>query len=136
LDRPVLMAVVITCTVGVLSAVAFIGLGGYWENWPGLDRISGAWRFRQFVMDPVPRSVVDLRGGYSGFPSGYVRTAFSYSGETLPFLDGWTRVSTPDVERKVAGAHFVYTTAYRKNGGAFLLLNEQTKQGCLYVPGH
>lgn len=60
---------------------AFIVLGGYWENMAFLDRLSGPWRFREFVASPIPMSVHDVRGGYSGFPFGKIRTVFAFTDE-------------------------------------------------------
>jgi hypothetical protein len=110
-------------------------MGGYWENIPVLDRISGPQRFREFIANPIPSTVRDVRGGYSGFPFGYIRTVFVYWGVPRPFLDGWTFVDGPEVTSLIRPARFSYTKAFRRANGAFLLINEDTRQGCLYVPG-
>ena len=127
------VAVALMATVSATGAAAY--MGGYWENVPVLDRISGPQRFRQFIVNPIPSSIRDVRGGYSGFPRGYIRTVFAYSEEALPFLDGWTQVDGPETEAKIRGANFSYTKVFRKDSGAFLLINANTRQGCLYVPG-
>lgn len=118
------------------GAGAFLYAGGYWENWPLLDRLSGPRRFRQYVADPVPAAVHDLRGGYSGFPSGEIRTCFGYAGNALPFLDGWTRLANPGTEPRLAAARVSYTAAFTRDRRVFLLLDEPAQRGCVYVPGH
>jgi hypothetical protein len=109
--------------------------GGYWENTPVLDRISGPQRFRQFIVNPIPSSVRDVRGGYSGFPFGYIRTVFAYSEEPLPFLDEWTQVDGPEMKAKIRAANFSHTKVFQKDSGAFLLIDANARRGCLYVPG-
>ena len=108
--------------------------GGYWENVPVLDRLSGPMRFREFVADPIPSSIRDLRGGYSGFPQGRIRTVFAYSEEPQSLLAEWNPVHDPATKQEIEAARFSYTKAFQKNGGAFLLIDEKERRGCLYVP--
>jgi len=129
------IAGVLVCMLAVAGAGWFSYAGGYWESWPVFDRISGSQRFRQYVADPMPPSVHDARGGYSGFPFGYIKTCFKYSDDSLPFLGGWKRISSPEKEDRIAAARFSYTKVFEKNNRVFVLIDEDTKQGCLYVPG-
>jgi len=132
---PLLIAAAIFSSLVVAGAGAAVWMGGYWENWPLLDRLSGPQRFRQYVADPAAASVSDLRGGYSGFPFGRIRTTFRYADASLPFVTGWQRLDPAkarDVEQ-VAGCP--WTTLFRKPGGALLFIDEASQQGCLVVPG-
>ena len=129
------IAGVLVCVMAVAGVGWVTYSGGYWESWPFCDRISGPQRFRQYVADPLPPSVHGPRGGYSGFPFGYIKTCFKYSDDSLPFLGGWTHISSPENESKIAAARFSYTKVFGKNNRVFVLINENTKQGCLYVPG-
>jgi hypothetical protein len=134
---PILIFLISMVGAVIVAAMgAFIVLGGYWENMAFLDRLSGPWRFREFVASPIPMSVHDVRGGYSGFPFGKIRTVFTFTDESLPFLHEWTQIEGPEAERKTIGANFPATKIFRKGRDKFLLINDNTKQGCLYVPGH
>ena len=84
------------CLIAAILLIAYcIWGGGYWENVPPLDRVSGPMRFRQHVVDPIPSYIQNIRGGYSGFPQGQVRTSFSFtaSPNTWDFLNTWKLTS-------------------------------------------
>jgi hypothetical protein len=132
---PVLIAVAILSSLVLAAGGAAVWMGGYWENWPLLDQLSGPQRFRQYVADPKAASVSELRGGYSGFPFGTIRTTFRYTDAALPFVTGWQRVDTSEAKdfERVAGCS--WTTLFRKPSGVYLFIDETTKQGCLVVPG-
>jgi hypothetical protein len=84
----------------VLFQGIFVWIGGYWENAPLFDRLSGPMRFRQFVADPIPDFIHSVRGGYSGFPQGQLRTQFSFTQapQTWPFLVSWSPASSECVD--------------------------------------
>jgi hypothetical protein len=78
--------------VAFLLLVVFVFVvGGYWENVPILNRISGPMRLRQFVVDPLPDFISNVRGGYSGFPRGAVVVRFDFhrSSSSWDFLSSW-----------------------------------------------
>lgn len=127
--------------LALASAATFCYLGGYWENWSPLDRISGPQRFRQFVARPIPSSIYDIRGGYSGWPQGEVATYFHFHGdiEANAFLRNWQELTLYDSTAPfvphllVIGANRVYmqpaTEGYR-----YLLISETSHRGILYIP--
>ncbi|MFM7312036.1 MAG: hypothetical protein ACKO0M_02525 [Cyanobium sp.] len=115
---------------------AAVWMGGYWENWPLLDQVSGPQRFRQYVADPRAASVHELRGGYSGFPFGAIRTTFRYADTSLPFVTGWRRMDPAEARDVARVAGCPSTTVFRRPGGVYLFINATTQEGCLIVPGN
>jgi hypothetical protein len=132
-----------SCLTALLVYYAASG-GGYWENRSPFDRLSGPWRFAQYVCFPIPGEVNGLRGGYSGFTGGFIGTRFSLEGqfpaedclgegwETRPVdeLEGilWIELSPDAVTRA-----FVFGSAGEENL-RFLLVDEDNGRGYLYVP--
>jgi hypothetical protein len=116
--------------------------GGYWENRPPLDRLSGPLRFMQYVCLP-PGNVHGLSGGYSGYPQEYTATRFTFTGDfpeerclkhrwqekPVDELDGilWIELS-PDA--------VTHAYVYMEDGQPtrYLLLDENNGRGYLYVP--
>ena len=133
---PLVIAAAILASLVVAGAGAAAWMGGYWENWPLLDRLSGPQRFRQYVADPAAASVSDLRGGYSGFPFGTIRTTFRYADASLPFVKGWQRVPMAETRQFERIALCPWTTLFRKPGGSYLFIDATAQQGCLVVPGN
>lgn len=116
----------------IFGFIAFTAwAGGYWENWPLLDRLSGPMRFRQYVASPVPSVIHDLKGGYSGFPKGRVLTQFSFEGDPreFDFLADWV---VEDAKSPV-GFQGLPSHSYRvRRQKAILIFDESTHQGWLY----
>ena len=92
--RQIVKALITLAVIFILIHAAFIYMGGYWENMAVLNRISGPKRFKQFVANPVPSNIHNLRGGYSGFPRGIIRTYFNYTGDfsDMEFLEDWEKM--------------------------------------------
>ena len=139
--RAVIAVVATLILLFVLANVVYIYLGGYWENMAVLNKISGPKRFRQFVVNPIPPNIHNLRGGYSGFPQGIIRTYFSYSEDfsNMGFLEEWEKVK--DTNSPKPFAHYMNdinaTIVYRKKRYEtymYLLINEEGKKGMLYLP--
>jgi hypothetical protein len=116
---------------------SFIVVGGYWENMPMLSSISGPMRFRQFVVDPVPETVYDLRGGYSGFPQGELVTWFRFKRYT-PFQPpvGWRVVYPQHLKARFEQGHALRVTRMfqKDEHEIYILLDETTGRGVLYMP--
>lgn len=118
--------------------------GGYWENRPMFDRISGPMRFMQYVCAPIPLNIYGVRGGYSGITDGFVGTSFNLRGDfpvdrclgnawaetPVDDLSGilWIELSPDAVTRA-----FVYGSEEEQNL-RFLLLDEDVGRGYLFVP--
>lgn len=87
------------------APLAFVGwffvAGEYWERLPLLERIAGPARFAAHVVDPVPETITDLRGGRSGFPYAHTLVRFRFSGEfaTQSFLKHWNALRPEDARR-------------------------------------
>jgi len=114
-------------------------MGGYWENSPVLDRISGPSRFKQFVVDPIPNSIYDLRGGYSGFPRGRVTTYFKYRGNfnDHPFLKEWSVSDMPESYFDWTGLSITNIYIKKRMGTTrnfHLLIDDNVKRGLFYIP--
>ena len=133
-------------TLAVLLLVtALVGLfiwgGGYWENWPLLDRVSGPQRFKQYVADPIPQCVYGVHGGYSGFPQGRVLTWFQYKGNLgdCDFLDSWKEISLQESQAaRRFNSGLKATKVFvpldpSKSHGTELLIDENTRQGLLFI---
>jgi len=135
IPAPVLFGVAILSSLVLAGGGAAAWMGGYWENWPLLDRLSGPQRFRQYVADPRAASVSELRGGYSGFPFGTIRTTFRYADASLPFVTGWQRLDPAEARNVDRVAGCPSTALFRKPGGILLFIDETRQQGCLVVPG-
>ncbi len=95
----------------------FFWLGGYWENLPLLNKISGIKRFKQYVVDPIPDSISSLEGGYSGFPQGVIKTNFKFSGliEQLAFLKKWRLVHEKEGNYKFQATHIFEKKVEKEN---------------------
>ena len=125
----------------ILLHALFIYLGGYWEDMAVLNRISGPKRFKQFVADPIPPTIHNLRGGYSGFPQGIIRTYFTYSGDfsNMGFLAEWEKMKG-NLFRGEFDCYIQDTdaaTVYRKKryeSYMYLIIDEKSKKGILYLP--
>ena len=120
--------------------IYFIYWGGYWENMPVLDRISGPKRFRQYVVDPIPDSIRNLKGGYSGFPQGRVVTEFAYSENfsKYNFIKEWEKLDNIHSTEFLLGhiEEIDATNVYQKKlheSYIYLLINEKNKTGMLLV---
>lgn len=128
----------------VLLAFILIGsviyMGGYWENMPGLDKISGPKRFRQYVTNPIPKTITNLKGGYSGFPQGRILTNFNYSGKFSDnsFLENWEKFDNYDSTESFTtyiddiNANAFYRKKYYKSY-IYLLINSDKKEGILLL---
>ncbi len=125
----------------VMFPVYIFYSGGYWENLPLLDRISGPKRFKQFVMDPVPAEIYQIRGGYSGFPQGRVSTFFRFKGDfnSLPFVNAWERVDShqcPEVSsyylREINATAIYRKPIYKRY--KYLLVAEAAGEAMLHIP--
>jgi hypothetical protein len=123
-----------------ISVIAIlIWQGGYWENLPIFDRFSGPIRFRQFVTDPIPSYIYDIRGGYSGFPQGQIVTTFSFNQppSEWSFLEKWNKSTDPQSER-VSLLHnerlAVDEVFIFGNQKYFIAINRQEREALLYVP--
>ena len=137
------VVIVASCLTSFLIYYAASG-AGYWENRAPLDRLSGPWRFAQYVCFPIPGAVDGPRGGFSGFTDGFIGTRFALSGEfpaerclgegweqrPVDELEGilWIELSPDAVTRA-----FVYGSA-AEDDLRFLLLDEVNGRGYLYVP--
>lgn len=134
-------------------------MGGYWENLPVLDRISGPQRFKQFVVAPIPYEITALRGGYSGFPQGIVVTRFDVAKGYAPDSIGpWLKLTNlheivqntdapyPDYIRNAIGlqgngadAEGLQVAVYARKsksgqGRGVILIHRGTGKGVLYIP--
>jgi hypothetical protein len=130
--------------------LVWILLGGYWENFPLLDRLSGPRRFQQYVTRPIPEDIYEVRGGYSGFPQSFVGVRFRYHGE---FSENWLfgdwlelpletldPIVSGEIDRKEITR--VYVRGRRPKPGGYLgnqweqylILDDGTKRGYLYIP--
>ncbi len=125
------------------SFVMYFALtGGYWENRPPLDRLSGPLRFMQNVCAPLPGALSEVRGGYSGFTDGFIATSFTFKGEfpvarclgedwvetPVDELQGilWIELSPNAVTRA-----FTYQA---EDGPRYLMLDENSGRGYLFIP--
>jgi hypothetical protein len=139
--RAVVTVILTLIFLYVLIHALFIYLGGYWENMAVLNRLSGPKRFKQFVVDPIPSNIHNLKGGYSGFPQGIIRTYFTYSGDfsNMKFLAEWEKMEgNPfrgefDWYIKDTDATMVYRKK-RYESYTYLLIDEENKRGILYLP--
>jgi hypothetical protein len=136
----------IRASLGIFTIYAAICLlyiwgGGYWENEPVLEYVSGRMRFAQFVSDPIPPGIYNLRGGYSGFPQGQVATFFQFdqSLKEQDFLTDWIEVKP--VEKSSAYAAFGDEIGFSKlykyknqEDERYLILDDVNKKGILYMP--
>ncbi len=143
LFKYVLRLVIIMGTVLVILAALFLWGGGYWENIPPLDRISGPKWFKRYVVDPVPHHISGIRGGYSGFPQGRILTHFNYQGTLygLAFLESWTPISldlVPGTLPKGFNVTHLFGNEpdekHQESWRKYLVFDEQNKRGYLYVP--
>lgn len=116
--------------------------GGYWENRPPLDRISGPYRFMQSVCAPLPAAINEVRGGYSGFTDGFIATRFSFEGDfPVDACLGDTWVETPVDELEgilwIELSPDAVTRAFvfpGEGGPRYLMLDETSGRGYLYIP--
>lgn len=139
--RQIVKAVITLAVIFILIHAAFIYMGGYWENMAVLNRISGPKRFKQFVADPVPSNIHDLRGGYSGFPRGIVRTYFNYTGDfsDMEFLTDWEKMDDYPFNKEFS-LYITNTdkaTVYRKkryDSYVYLIVDTENKKGVFYLP--
>lgn len=153
-----IILIVLACLAAVfVGTVAY--MGGYWENLPILDRISGPQRFKQFVASPVPDEISGVRGGYSGFPQGIVLTRFNIAKGYAPDAIGpWLKLTNlqeitknteapyPDFVRAAIGlqgygadaegAQVAVYTRKSKSGKSrgVILIHRGTGKGVLYIP--
>jgi hypothetical protein len=139
--REIIKVVIALVVIFVLIDAAFVYMGGYWENMAVLDKISGPKRFKQFVTNPVPSNIRDLRGGYSGFPRGIVRTYFNYTGDfsDMEFLADWEKMDDYPFNKEFA-LYITNTdkaTVYRKkryDSYIYLIVDTENKKGVFYLP--
>jgi len=146
----VVSALTVVFIVATAAIIGWFFAGGYWENVALLDTISGPMRFREFVCDPIPENIYDVRGGYSGFPQGFVGTLFRYSGE-LPLdscFKDWTEIPREALDsiaiRGISEAQITQVFVHGRRpipGGylgnlyeKYLVVDEASKRGYLYVP--
>jgi hypothetical protein len=125
----------------VVLIIFVIWGGGYWENIPIFDRLSGPKRFAQYVADPIPTYITEIRGGYSGFPQGQITTDFKFSiePEKWEFLTDWT---DQDIRKNpkivaLAGPEILVSRIYQHKDERYeryLIIDEQSKHGFLWVP--
>jgi hypothetical protein len=139
--RAVVAAVATILLLSALAHAAFIYMGGYWEDIAVLNRISGPKRFKQFVADPIPEEIHELKGGYSGFPQGTIRTYFGYSGDfsDTEFLDEWEKMQDYPFGQQFAWylTDTDVAAVYRKKhyeSYMYLIIDEQDSKGVLYLP--
>ena len=130
---------ILTILVTFVFFAFIIWQGGYWENLSLFDKISGPMRFRQFVADPIPHSIDDLRGGYSGFPQGQITTYFNFTGapKEWNFLSNWVESSDPEKERvtELFSKEISFSRVYKHlNKDYYLALDEKSGKGLLYIP--
>ena len=131
--------------------------GGYWENLPLLNRVSGPMRYQQFVDTPIPDHIYSVRGGYKGFPTGWIETGFRYHGDfAKPQLGNWNSVPiNPKLYERDRGVQIIDTWGHLvdvklqnatqvklyekfetgdKQACCFIIINEAKKIGALIVP--
>jgi hypothetical protein len=140
--KPIKIFAVISILTIFITFVLFsflIWQGGYWENLSPFDRISGPKRFRQFVVDPIPPYINELRGGYSGFPQGQITTLFNFTGtlKDWNFLSNWAESSSPEKERvtELFSEELNFSRVYKHlNKDYYLALDEKSGKGLLYIP--
>ena len=139
--RKIVKVVIALAVIFILIHAGFMYMGGYWENMAVLNRISGPKRFKQFVANPIPSNIHDLRGGYSGFPGGIVRTYFSYTGDfsEMKFLADWEKMDDYPFNKEFA-LYITDTdkaTVYRKkryDSYIYLIVDTENKKGVFYLP--
>jgi len=128
---------------GIMALLTLVALiffaGGYWENTPGLSYISGHQRFKSLVSSAIPECVDSLRGGYTGFPKGQIRTYFHFDPKhpDCQFADKWKDIARGDLEEMKLMAPTVPWTRILKKPGTvqvFLFLDDQSGEALLYVP--
>ena len=117
------------------------------ENLPYFDRIAGQRWFREYVADPVPGHVCNIRGGYrGGGTSNVILTLFDYEPpfERPPFPVGWEPGNQAaasllaNLVESHTGTKLNISKGYIKplhpSGGAsaWLLLDESANKGALY----
>jgi hypothetical protein len=116
--------------------------GGYWENRPPLDRLSGPLRFMQYVCAPLPGAVNQARGGYSGFTDGFIGTSFALEGE-FPvdrcLGDAWIETPVDELEGilwiELSADAVTHAFVYSGDGDPrYLMLDEDNGRGYLYIP--
>lgn len=129
------------CLTSLLIYHAASG-SGYWENRAPLDRLSGPWRFSQYVCVPAPGSLSNLRGGFSGVDGGFIGTSFNFRGDFPPerCLRGWEARPVDQLEGIlwIELSPQAVTRAYVYEDGRdlrFLLLDDDNGRGYLYIPG-
>lgn len=137
--------------IAILQVLAFIfvGLiifvlwgGGYWENIPIFDRISGPKRFAQYVEDPIPSYITEIRGGYSGFPQGQIVTNFQFSiePESWEFLSRWKDKSISkngEFDILATNNNMFISRIYQhtnERSEVYLIIDDRSKRSLLYVP--
>ena len=139
-----LWASVIVLFCGLLLSAAFIFLGGYWENLPVLEEISGPKRFKQYVGKPEDYGAYDITGGYSGLPQGSIVTVFSlrHPLDEKELSSEW--IKSEDLKEDLwihqqaeSGTGSRAFTVYRKqktDARIYLILGKQSGKGALYIP--
>lgn len=132
--------------IPALIILFFIYGGGYWENLPILNRLSGPMRFRQLVTNPVPSYIQNIYGGYSGFPSGMIKTHFSFTSppETWQFLKDWGVVKPECLKEILVWVpEFVPSSVYHRSSsetahscsdGTYLLVDSNNVKGIILLP--
>ncbi len=123
----------------IIPNVYFIWAGGYWENYPILDHVSGPMRFTQFVANPIPKGIYNLRGGYSGFPQGQVVTYFEFRKplNEHEFLKDWIKVKQvrETLVHDFFGDKMNFSKLYQhKEGKYYLVLDEVNNKGIFHMP--
>lgn len=132
--RPLIAAVFLI----LILWIAFVYMGGYWENMPFLNKISGKQRFEQYIVYPIPSSIYDIHGGYSGFPQGIIETSFRFKEEfsNYAFLKQWKLYENHhSLENFISLDGTRAEKIYRKNnqGEIYILVNEEEKKAKLLV---
>ncbi len=134
MNRKLITFVVLVIIIFFSFVSFFIYAGGYWENLPVLNNISGTKRLAQYI-DPLPNSIYAVKGGYTGFPHGIIITRFKYTGEfdENRFLKDWEMFEESGALDSAANIRS--TKTYKKVGSenVFLLINENISEGVLFV---
>ncbi|MCD4817691.1 MAG: hypothetical protein K8S23_03240 [Candidatus Cloacimonetes bacterium] len=141
LYQRIVIFVVSFAVVVSISFIIFIWQCGYWENWVLLDSISGPKRFKEFIANPIPSEIYNIRGGYSGFPQGKITTYFQYDGLFInqSFLNNWLYIDERNnsVYFKLFADKLDVTRIYIYKDLSiekYLLLDENKKSVILFVP--
>jgi len=141
--RQILTAILqVLAFICVVLIIFVIWGGGYWENVPIFDRLSGPKRFAQYVADPIPSYITELRGGYSGFPQGRIATDFKFSidPESWEFLSGWKEknfLKNGEFDIIATNNNMFISRIYQhtnERSERYLIIDERTKRGLLWVP--